>query len=77
MVYKTAIEAAIFVSDVMATHRESSVSVMMANSPPNLESFTNSIFSAHPKLIACIENLSMQAINLGAWYELIFNIAYT
>lgn len=77
MVYKTAIEAAAFVSDIMATDRENSISVMMANSPTNLESFTNHIFSAHPELIACIENLSMQAINLGAWYELIFNIAYT
>lgn len=77
MVYKTEIEAATFVSDVMAMGRESSISVMMASSPPNLESFTNYIFSAHPELIACIENLSMQAINLGAWYELIFNIAYT
>ena len=77
MVYKTAIEAAAFVSDVMATDRENSISVMMASSPINLESFTNYIFSAHPELIACIENLSMQAINLGAWYELIFNIAYT
>lgn len=77
MVYKTAIEAAAFVSDVMATDRENSISVMMASSPINLESFTNYIFSAHPELIACIENLSMQAINLGAWYKLIFNIAYT
>lgn len=77
MVYKTAIEAAAFVSDVMATDRENSISVMMASSPTNLESFTNYIFSAHPELIACIENLSMQAINLGAWYELIFNIDYT
>ena len=77
MVYKTAIEAATFVSDIMATDRENSISVMMANSPTNLESFTNHIFSAHPELIACIENLSMQAINLGAWYELIFNITYT
>lgn len=77
MVYKTAIEAAAFVSDVMATDRDNSISVMMASSPTNLESFTNYIFSAHPELIACIENLSMQAINLGAWYELIFNIVYT
>lgn len=77
MVYKTAIEAAAFVSDVMATDRENSISVMMASSPINPESFTNYIFSAHPELIACIENLSMQAINLGAWYKLIFNIAYT
>ena len=77
MVYKTAIEAAAFVSDVMATDRENSISVMMASSPTNPESFTNYIFSAHPELIACIENLSMQAINLGAWYKLIFNIAYT
>lgn len=77
MVYKTAIEAAAFVSDVMATDRENSISVMMASSPINLESFTNYIFSAHPELIACIESLSMQAINLGAWYKLIFNIAYT
>lgn len=77
MVYKTAIEAAAFVSDVMATDRENSISVMMASSPTNPESFTNYIFSTHPELIACIENLSMQAINLGAWYKLIFNIAYT
>lgn len=77
MVYKTAIEAAAFVSDAMATDRDNSISVMMASSPTNLESFTNYIFSAHPELIACIENLSMQAINLGAWYKLIFNIAYT
>lgn len=77
MVYKTAIEAAAFVSDVMATDRDNSISVMMASSPTNLESFTNYIFSAHPELIACIENISMQAINLGAWYELIFNIVYT
>lgn len=77
MVYKTAIEAAAFVSDVMATDRENSISVMMDSSPTNPESFTNYIFSAHPELIACIESLSMQAINLGAWYKLIFNIAYT
>ena len=77
MVYKTAIEAAAFVSDVMATDRENSISVMMDSSPTNPESFTNYIFSAHPELIACIESLSMQAINLGAWYKLIFNITYT
>lgn len=77
MVYKTAIEAAAFVSDVMATDRENSISVMMDSSPTNPESFTNYIFSAHPELIACIESISMQAINLGAWYKLIFNIAYT
>lgn len=77
MVYKTATEAAAFVSDVMATDRETSISVMTTNFPLNLEAFTNSIFHAHPELIACIENLSMQAINLGSWYELIFNIAYT
>lgn len=77
MVYKTAIEAAAFVSDVMATDRENSISVMMDSSSTNPESFTNYIFSAHPELIACIESLSMQAINLGAWYKLIFNIAYT
>lgn len=77
MVYKTAIEAAAFVSDVMATDRENSISVMMDSSPTNPESFTNYIFSAYPELIACIESLSMQAINLGAWYKLIFNIAYT
>ena len=63
MVYKTAIEAAAFVSDVMATDRENSISVMMDSSPTNPESFTNYIFSAHPELIACIESLSMQLIS--------------
>ena len=46
MVYKTAIEAATFVSNVMATDRKNSISVMIACSPTNLESFTDYIFSA-------------------------------
>lgn len=77
MIYKTAKEAVCFVSDVMVTNREPIITVMVTDFPPDLETFTNAIFSNHPELIACIENLSMQVINLGAWYELIFNIVYT
>lgn len=77
MVYRTEIEAATYVSDVMAASREPRISVLMTDFPADIESFTNIIFAIHPELIACIENLSMQAADLGVWSELTFSVAYT
>lgn len=77
MVYKTEIEAANYVSSVMVTTRKSSISVLTTVFPINIDTFINEIFTLHPELITCIENLSMQATNYGLWYELTFLVTYT
>ena len=77
MVYKTEIDAATHVSNVIANNKELDIAVLIAGFPINMDSFVNLIFTIHPELIACIDNISMQAVSLGTWNEVTFHVSYT